>query len=284
MSTKIENAIYTNPENELEETIYYQSLDSDLYNEMYKGNLTCINGCIAKIKFTEKKNGTKFFSTWNGDGGKHDKDCQYHVIYKGKVGRKKLKALHTEEETEICDQRIMETVLRKIDDLKNLYKKVDKTIKKGTKLTSTSGEEIVEKREYIKSLNAQFMDFSFEDTRKCVYGIINNVQIRENDDKEKYAYLNLDNTHYNVSIYLAPAFYFEEDNDVRRFEQFIEILQNELDNNKRLIFIGVGNIQKKKDKSGLNVKVINKKHMMINETEYLKIIFDNGVRESELKI
>ena len=35
------------------------------YERKYKCKLNCIKGCNARIKFTERKNNIKFFSTWN---------------------------------------------------------------------------------------------------------------------------------------------------------------------------------------------------------------------------
>ena len=78
---------------EEERNLYCKELDKEDYDSKYKGHLTCINGCEARIKFTQRKNNYKFFSTWNKEGKVHNKDCPYYVEYKGKKGREKLESL-----------------------------------------------------------------------------------------------------------------------------------------------------------------------------------------------
>lgn len=80
----------SNVERDKKKEIYCGDLDKNDYETKYKGHLTCIKGCPAKIKFTERKNNVKFFSTWNKEGHLHKEGCPYHVDYKGKVGRKSL--------------------------------------------------------------------------------------------------------------------------------------------------------------------------------------------------
>lgn len=55
-------------------------MDKIEYDEKYKGHLLCINGCNARVKFTQRNNKkhTKFFSNWNGDGKKHNEYCPYN--------------------------------------------------------------------------------------------------------------------------------------------------------------------------------------------------------------
>ena len=282
MSTKIENAIFFNTETDEDEVIYYQSLDTDLYIEKYKGKLTCFNGCKARIKFTQRKNNTKFFSTWNKEGDLHEKECQYHVDYKGKMGRQKLKALFEEEELD--SDRIMQTVKRKLKELKELN---DTGEKKPSKLTTLeidnvgegdviiskdgdASEIITTKRLYIGSLDAQYLDPSYISTRKCIFGIVNNVQVRENDSNEKYAYINLNNTMHNVSVYLPPAFYKTENNDIDRLDKFIKSVEK-ITEKDEILFVGVGFIESKKN-SGLNIRILDKDHFLINEKTYDDIV------------
>ena len=55
----------SNVEGDKKKDSYCGDLDKNDYETKYKGHLTCIKGCPAKIKFTERKNNVKFFSTWN---------------------------------------------------------------------------------------------------------------------------------------------------------------------------------------------------------------------------
>lgn len=59
----------------IKKKIYCGDLDKNDYETKYKGYLTCIKGCPAKIKFTERKNNVKFFSTWNKQGKLHNEGC-----------------------------------------------------------------------------------------------------------------------------------------------------------------------------------------------------------------
>lgn len=45
---------------EKERNIYCNDLDKADYDSRYKGNLTCINGCRAKVKFTQKRTTINF--------------------------------------------------------------------------------------------------------------------------------------------------------------------------------------------------------------------------------
>ena len=48
--------------------IYVQNMEKDVYENVYKGNLTCIHGCEARIKFTERKNGKRKQGNCNRSG------------------------------------------------------------------------------------------------------------------------------------------------------------------------------------------------------------------------
>lgn len=283
MSTKIERAIYKSHEDSKDEIVFYKSIDTDLYNEKYKGKLTCINGCEARIKFTQRKNDIKFFSTWNKEGELHKEDCQYHVEYKGKLGRKKLKAVY--EKAEVDTNHIKGTIKRKIADFKKLNEQGDEKSNKLTTLNViNSGEKEVavgvdsmtsegsgKKRVYIGSLDAELLDPSYVATRKCVFGKINNVHIGTSDSDEKYAYLNFDNTRHNVSVYFPPAFYKTENNALNKFEKFIEILDKAIQSETECQFIGVGFIEYKK-KEGINLQILDKDYFVVNENEYDSIL------------
>lgn len=59
MSKKIMLAI-SNAEGDCGKVISCKELEKNDYETKYKGKLTCIKGCKARIKFTERKNNIKF--------------------------------------------------------------------------------------------------------------------------------------------------------------------------------------------------------------------------------
>lgn len=295
---KIEWSRYCVVEAKKEEKVFYDDLDRDLYVSKYKNHLFCISGCNARIKFTHRKDNRKFFSTWNKEGNKHNKDCPFSVVYKGTVGRKKLEEIS--KSATVSDEHIMNTLRNKSRNLKNKDNEVE--LPKG-KLTTrkvinggedavpvvnddgTTGGENTSDRVNINSIDAAFITPSYLNLRRCVFGKIKNVQIRDSDG-EKYAYLNLENTKYNVSAYLPPAFYYNEDTSIEEFEKFISILKKEIENADEgieFIIIAVGFIGEKQ-KEGLNVRILNPKHLLLNDMTFNEIIRQGKINRVDYKI
>ena len=108
---------------EEERNIYCNDLDKEDYDSKYKGHLTCINGCKARVKFTQRKNNIKFFSTWNKEGKLHNKDCPYFVEYKGVKGRQKLNAYY--KSIELDDDTIFNRIKRKYNELHRSIKEMN---------------------------------------------------------------------------------------------------------------------------------------------------------------
>lgn len=284
--TKIQWAKYVVEDNKKDE-VYFEELDKDLYDSKYKKNLYCINGCKAKIKFTHRKDGTKFFSTWNNEGNLHKEDCEFHVRYNSKMARKKLIAKH--EKNEVSDEHILNTIKNRIKNMKDKKKKEpfeDKDTKKiensGEKEVSVpvegdSGDGGTAKRVYIGSLDAEHITEAYVDTRKCVYGRIENIQFNTTENGESYAYFNLKNKYRKVSVHIPPAFYYKENNNLEKFKRFIKILQEKINGSENdFIFVGVGFIRNKK-KKGLNLRIINKDHFLINETSHDSILNNRAI-------
>lgn len=291
--TKIEWAKYSNEEGN--ENVFCEDIDKTLYDEKYKGHLSCINGCSARIKFTARRDGSKFFSTWNKEGNLHDKEyCPLNVKYKGKIGRKRIKDIY--EQADISDEHIKGTINRKIQALKDKDNKdVEDATGKSTLKIEDAGEMKVaattdsgrtgdaqQKRVYINSLEAKILTPDYIDMRLCIYGKISNPQICSNDSGAKYAYLNLDNTKYNVSAYLPEAFYAEQGNSAK-LEQFISILENLIDNGEELVLIAVGMIKRKKG-GGLEVVIEKPEHLVINEDTYDKILVNEAVVRATYRV
>ena len=122
MARKIMYAI-SNVEGDSKKKIYCENLEKNEYEAKYKGYLTCIKGCQARIKFTQRKNDIKFFSTWNKEGNLHEKSCPYHVDYKGKMGRKKLNAYY--QSIELSEEIILRRLKRKMEGLLKQYSDED---------------------------------------------------------------------------------------------------------------------------------------------------------------
>lgn len=128
---------------EEERNIYCNDLDREDYDSKYKGHLTCINGCKARVKFTQKKNNVKFFSTWNKEGKLHNKDCPYFVEYKGVKGRQKLNAYY--KRIELDDDTIFNRIKRKHNELHRSYNGNEYPVPdRGSMEIENTGEEIVD--------------------------------------------------------------------------------------------------------------------------------------------
>lgn len=278
---------------------YIDNIDKDEYDNKYKGKLKCINGCKARIKFTEKKNGKKFFSTWNKEGKAHDQECEYHTKYMGIYGRKRL--LAEEEKMQINDEQIEASIKRKINALKKTYRGEyeqdkkqgtntiiptgDMTVKVGVN-DEFQGEGIISKRQNIRSMDASLIDRSHEKLYKSVYGVVENVQYKYSDEGELYGYLNLKNDYYGISVYFPTAYY--EGNLIAKqvLEDSLNILKNEINNNnKKAIVICYGQIRPKKgSKNEYNIHVINPKHILINEMTIEGIYRSNNLNEIDYDI
>jgi hypothetical protein len=295
---RMEWAIYTNDSGERIEK-YYEDLDKEEYESKYKNHLTCINGCRARTKFTQKKNGSKFYSNWNGDGEKHDKGCPFSVEYKGKIGRDKLKAYY--EKRPITDEDIKKSLLNKINGLKRKYRGEDsikvntgsnQVERKGETSVTTDDKEGVKgestsvgtRREHnITSIDASFLSTAYVRATKCVYGIGNNAQIVQNEGNY-FGYINLKNRGYNVAVYFPEAFYSDGHVNIDDFRRLFKILISELnDNHKKNVIVCYGEIRRK-EKNGININIINDTHILINDMSIRQILSKGKLKEIDYEI
>lgn len=288
MNTKIKSAYYSNEQQNIKnKEIKLEEISKEIYDEMYRGHLTCINECKARIKFTERKDGVKFYSTWNGDGNLHDLGCPYNVNYKGEKGRAKFKAFY--KAIKIDD----DTILRK---LKNRFNKMRKDIinpgdskseldSRMKYINNDEGEDRLvanengveqDKIPNIRYSNAEQVTTDDIGAIKAVWGIIDNVQLVENSTNDIYAYFNLRTENNKINIYFPEAFYKNEQvNSVEEFKLFINNVQEMVDE-KEIFVIAYGEIKKKK-KLGLNVNVISPKRLIINGKTYYNILKESIV-------
>lgn len=278
----------SNVEGEIGKIIFCNDLDKNDYETKYKTHLTCIKGCDAKIKFTEKKNNVKFFSTWNKEGHLHKDGCPYKVDYKGKVGRKKLRAYY--ESIELREDMILHRLKRKMAGLLKEYSdndiidppngsmEVDITGEEEALVFKGDENESDNKREYIPPIHYEDAEFISTDDigcRKSVYGFINNVQLEEDRNKRKFAYFNLSTNYSTVSIAFPEAFYSNElSAGMDEFELYILKIKELVERNPDgIMAIAYGEItKKKKDKNGVNVLVISPNRVLVNNKTYKQIV------------
>lgn len=266
--------------------IYCKDLDRGEYETRYRGNLSCIKGCRARIKFTERKNNMKFFSTWNKEGNLHDKTCPYHVDYKGKIGRKRLVAFY--KGIELSEDDILRRLQDKMERLNNIYSEQDIIDPiNGSLEVDISGESDVavyvdddngDKSEFAPRIRYDYAEFISTDDigcRKGVLGYIRNVKLEEDKNKVKYAYFNLTAKHSNVSIAFSEAFYSNElSQGVEEFERYIMKVNEMVEKGNKVYVIAYGEItRKRRDKNGVNVLVISPYRILVNGMTYRQIVY-----------
>ena len=277
----------SNVEGDYKKEIYCGDLDKNDYETKYKGHLTCIKGCPAKIKFTERKNNVKFFSTWNKEGHLHKEGCPYHVDYKGKVGRKKLSAYY--ESIELSEETILCRLQRKMEGLLKQYSEEDMIdppngsmevdVVGEDEAAVFEGDEKGNKSEYMPRIHyedAEYISIDDIGCRKSIYGFISNVQLEEDRNKKKFAYFNLETKHSTVNIAFPEAFYSNElSAGMDEFEVYISKVKELVEKHPdKIMVIAYGDITKKKrDKNGVNVSVISPNRVLVDNKTYNQIVY-----------
>ena len=286
MARKIMYAI-SNGEGDSKKKIYCENLEKNEYEAKYKGYLTCIKGCQARIKFTQRKNDIKFFSTWNKEGNLHEKSCPYHVDYKGKMGRKKLNAYY--QSIELSEEIILRRLKRKMEGLLKQYSDEDiidppngsmeVDVIGEDEVAVFEGDENGKKSEYLPRIyyeDAEYISTDDIGCRKSVYGFISNVQLEEDKKKGKYAYFNLATKHSTVNIAFPEAFYSNElSSGVQEFEIYVSKVKELVQKHpNKIMVIAYGEItRKKKDKNGVNVSVISPNRILVDNKTYKQLVY-----------
>ena len=286
MARKIMYAI-SNVEGDSKKKIYCENLEKNEYEAKYKGYLTCIKGCQARIKFTQRKNDIKFFSTWNKEGNLHEKSCPYHVDYKGKMGRKKLNAYY--QSIELSEEIILRRLKRKMEGLLKQYSDEDiidppngsmeVDVIGEDEVAVFEGDENGKKSEYLPRIyyeDAEYISADDIGCRKSVYGFISNVQLEEDKKKGKYAYFNLATKHSTVNIAFPEAFYSNElSSGVQEFEIYVSKVKELVQKHpNKIMVIAYGEItRKKKDKNGVNVSVISPNRILVDNKTYRQLVY-----------
>ena len=286
MARKIMYAI-SNVEGDSKKKIYCENLEKNEYEAKYKGYLTCIKGCQARIKFTQRKNDIKFFSTWNKEGNLHEKSCPYHVDYKGKMGRKKLNAYY--QSIELSEEIILRRLKRKMEGLLKQYSDEDiidppngsmeVDVIGEDEVAVFEGDENGKKSEYLPRIyyeDAEYISTDDIGCRKSVYGFISNVQLEEDKKKGKYAYFNLATKHSTVNIAFPEPFYSNElSSGVQEFEIYVSKVKELVQKHpNKIMVIAYGEItRKKKDKNGVNVSVISPNRILVDNKTYKQLVY-----------
>lgn len=286
MARKIMYAI-SNVEGDSKKKIYCENLEKNEYEAKYKGYLTCIKGCQARIKFTQRKNDIKFFSTWNKEGNLHEKSCPYHVDYKGKMGRKKLNAYY--QSIELSEEIILRRLKRKMEGLLKQYSDEDiidppngsmeVDVIGEDEVAVFEGDENGKKSEYLPRIyyeDAEYISTDDIGCRKSVYGFISNVQLEEDKKKGKYAYFNLATKHSTVNIAFPEAFYSNElSSGVQEFEIYVSKVKELVQKHpNKIMVIAYGEItRKKKYKNGVNVSVISPNRILVDNKTYKQLVY-----------
>lgn len=290
-------------DNKTIDTLEPYDIDRIEYEEKYKGHLMCINGCNARVKFTQRNNKkqTKFFSNWNGDGKNHNEFCPYNVEYKGKEGRKKLEAFY--DKLDVNDDKIEQSILSRASRLRKKYKGIpinnsethttkkiesigDGYVNVNSDETGTNNTDVA-KRGYIQGMDANYLSPIDIGRSLCVYGIIDNVQFEQ--DKESldyYGYLNLKNQDYTVSVLFSKSFYTDSSITEEEFKRLMEILKNEINKNstnKNYIVLAYGKITRK-NKKGLNINANNPRHLIINDMKIKDILYEKKIHDIDYTI
>lgn len=286
MARKIMYAI-SNVEGDSKKKIYCENLEKNEYEAKYKGYLTCIKGCQARIKFTQRKNDIKFFSTWNKEGNLHEKSCPYHVDYKGKMGRKKLNAYY--QSIELSEEIILRRLKRKMEGLLKQYSDEDiidppngsmeVDVIGEDEVAVFEGDENGKKSEYLPRIyyeDAEYISTDDIGCRKSVYGFISNIQLEEDKKKGKYAYFNLATKHSTVNIAFPEAFHSNElSSGVQEFEIYVSKVKELVQKHpNKIMVIAYGEItRKKKDKNGVNVSVISPNRILVDNKTYKQLVY-----------
>lgn len=290
---KIEWALYIDDASNANE-VYYESLDKTLYDTQYINHLYCVTeNCNAQIRFTERKDGHKFFSTMPKQGAKHLPDCPYFLHYEGEVPRKRLTGVPVA--ASVSDDWIRETLLSKSRNLKNKNKPRQITVKSvASKRTVDSGEENVSipifdgstgRQENTTNIRFGSVDSRFVSTEllgqvKRVYGMALKAEFIEDND-EGYGLIRLQNDTKQINAYFPIAFYADSRVTTKAaLRAFLNTVDEEISNGKTIIVICFGLLENEKNGDGINVNIENHNHILVNESRYYSIITTKAVPEN----
>lgn len=269
-----------------------KNIDREDYNIKYRGKLTCIEGCEARIKFTSKKNGEKFLSTWNKEGAKHNLNCPYHINYNNVINRKKLIA----EEMKIKpnDIQIQNSLKRKIKNLLLEFDESDipKENTSTNKVNDIGVEKVISKvngndgisdkeaSKRIRYMEAETINMAYNELWRGVVGKADNVQIGSIDGV-LFGYINLENQYNRTNVYFPEAYYEGNEFKANELKKTLNIIKESCNNKLNDIIIACyGEIKLKKNtKNDYNINIINPMHILVNGMTMNEILNTGKVKD-----
>lgn len=272
--------------------INVKNIDKEDYKVKFRGKLTCIEGCNARIKFTNKINGEKFLSTWNKEGNKHNKNCPYHINYNNVINRKKL----IEEEIKVKpnDIQIQNSLKRKMRNLLLEFNESD--IPKENTSTNEANDIGVEKAasrsadndgvtdreasKRIRYMEAETINMAYNELWRGVVGQVDNVQIGMTDEVV-WGYINLKNKYNRTNVYFPEAYYEGNEFKANELKRTLNIIKEKLDNSlSDIIVTCYGEIKLKKNtKNDYNINIINPMHILVNGMTMNEILNTGKVKK-----
>lgn len=269
-----------------------KNIEKEDYNVKYKGKLTCIEGCDARIKFTPKKNGKKFLSTWNKEGSKHNLNCPYHINYNNVINRKKL--IEEEKKVKPNDIQIQSSLKRKLKNLLLEFNEADiskdnastnKVNNNGigrviSKVGDKDGIRDKEASERIRYMEAETINMAYDELWRGVVGKADNVQIGSTDEV-LWGYINLKNKYNRTNVYFPEAYYEGNEFKANELKRTLNIIKEKLDNSlSDIIVTCYGEIKLKKNtKNDYNINIINPMHILVNGMTMNEILNTGKVKD-----
>ncbi|BCZ49304.1 hypothetical protein psyc5s11_53710 [Clostridium gelidum] len=276
------------------EPLNIQNIEKEDYEAIYKGKLSCIEGCEARIKFTQRINGKKFLSTWNKEGEKHNPDnCPYHINYKGIIGRKNL--IEKQEKVKFSEEQVMESLKRKIRNLQIEFNGEDlpkdkantnrvKNTGEGEEVSITDDESGLNgtgaSKGRITYIQAETINGVYHRHYRGVVGEVDNIQYGYTNG-EFWAYINLKNRYNRTNVYFPESYYEGNEFRLDELKRVLDILKIKKEKNSEKIVIGCyGQIKLKEGTlNDFNINIINPKHIIVNGST-MNEIHNTGIIKS----
>ncbi|ASW42498.1 hypothetical protein [Clostridium isatidis] len=269
-----------------------KNIEKEDYIVKYRGKLTCIEGCDARIKFTPKKNGKNFLSTWNKEGSKHKLNCPYHINYNNVVNRKKL--IEEEKKVKPNDIQIQSSLKRKLKNLLLEFNEADIPKEKLStseinnigvgkainKIVDKDGVSDKEASQRITYMEAETINMAYNELWRGVIGNVDNVQTGLTDGVF-WGYINLKNQYNRTNIYFPEAYYEGNEFKANNLEKTLNIIKESCNGRENNIIITCyGEIKHKKNtKNDYNINIINPMHILVNGMTMDEILNTGKIKE-----
>lgn len=272
--------------------INVKNIEKEDYNIKFRGNLTCIEGCNARIKFTNKINGEKFLSTWNKEGNKHNTNCPYHINYNSSISRSKL--IEKEKKVKPNDSQIQNSLKRKIKNLLIEFDEADipKENVSTSKINNIGVEKAINKvadkdgasdkeaSQRIRYMEAETINMAYNELWRGVIGNVDNVQTGLTEGVF-WGYINLKNQYNRTNVYFPEAYYEGNEFKANDLEKTLNIIKESCNDGVNDIIIACyGEIKHKKNtKNDYNINIINPMHILVNGMTMNEILNTGKIKD-----